>query len=48
LIAHRGDTGDFPGNTLIAIEGALANHADAIRLTVQLSRDGVPDTLPAG
>ncbi|WP_118184828.1 glycerophosphodiester phosphodiesterase family protein [Paraburkholderia phosphatilytica] len=42
LIAHRGGTGDFPENTLVAIEGSLANHADAIWLTVQLSRDGIP------
>ncbi|BCZ82204.1 hydrolase [Paraburkholderia terrae] len=42
LIAHRGGTADYPENTLVAIEGALANHADVIWLTVQLSRDGVP------
>ncbi|SKC91154.1 glycerophosphoryl diester phosphodiesterase [Burkholderia sp. CF099] len=42
LIAHRGGTADYPENTLAAIEGALANHADVIWLTVQLSRDGVP------
>lgn len=42
IVAHRGGTADFPENTLLAIEGALANHADAIWLTVQLSRDGVP------
>jgi glycerophosphoryl diester phosphodiesterase len=42
LIAHRGGTADFPENTLTAIEGALAHHADVIWLTVQLSRDGVP------
>ena len=42
LIAHRGGTADFPENTLLAIHGALANHSDAIWLTVQLSRDGVP------
>ncbi|KWB65942.1 glycerophosphodiester phosphodiesterase [Burkholderia ubonensis] len=42
IIAHRGGTGDAPENTLVAIHAALANHADAIWLTVQLSRDGVP------
>jgi glycerophosphoryl diester phosphodiesterase len=42
VIAHRGGTGDAPENTLVAIREALANHADAIWLTVQLSRDGVP------
>jgi glycerophosphoryl diester phosphodiesterase len=42
LIAHRGGTGDYPENTLVAVRGAVANGADAIWLTVQLSRDGVP------
>ncbi|POR45707.1 glycerophosphoryl diester phosphodiesterase [Paraburkholderia eburnea] len=42
VIAHRGGTGDAPENTLVAIRSALASHADAIWLTVQLSRDGVP------
>jgi glycerophosphoryl diester phosphodiesterase len=42
LIAHRGGTADYPENTLPAIEGALAHHADVIWLTVQLSGDGVP------
>jgi len=42
VIAHRGGTGDAPENTLVAIRAALANRADAIWLTVQLSRDGVP------
>jgi glycerophosphoryl diester phosphodiesterase len=42
VIAHRGGTGDAPENTLVAIREALSNHADAIWLTVQLSRDGVP------
>lgn len=42
IIAHRGGTGDAPENTLEAIRLALAHHADAIWLTVQLSKDGVP------
>jgi glycerophosphoryl diester phosphodiesterase len=42
VIAHRGGTGDAPENTLVAIRMAIANHTDAIWLTVQLSRDGVP------
>ncbi|WP_244197912.1 glycerophosphodiester phosphodiesterase family protein [Caballeronia ptereochthonis] len=42
IVAHRGGTADYPENTLLAIEGALTNHADAIWLTVQLTRDGVP------
>jgi glycerophosphoryl diester phosphodiesterase len=42
LVAHRGGTGDAPENTLPAIRAALANGADMMWLTVQLSRDGVP------
>ncbi|MGA7777839.1 MAG: glycerophosphodiester phosphodiesterase family protein [Paraburkholderia sp.] len=42
IIAHRGGTGDAPENTLEAIRLALTHHADAIWLTVQLSKDGVP------
>jgi glycerophosphoryl diester phosphodiesterase len=42
IVAHRGGAADFPENTVLAIQGALANHADAIWLTVQLTRDGVP------
>ena len=42
IIAHRGGTGDAPENTLEAIRLALVHHADAIWLTVQLSKDGVP------
>jgi glycerophosphoryl diester phosphodiesterase len=42
IVAHRGGTADAPENTLEAIRLAIANHADAIWLTVQLSADGVP------
>lgn len=42
IIAHRGGTGDAPENTLDAIRQSLSHHADAIWLSVQLSRDGVP------
>jgi glycerophosphoryl diester phosphodiesterase len=42
IVAHRAGAGDYPENTLIAIEGAIRNRADMIWLTVQLSRDGVP------
>nr|WP_246270412.1 glycerophosphodiester phosphodiesterase family protein [Paraburkholderia solisilvae] len=42
IVAHRGGTGDAPENTLAAIRLAIANRADAIWLTVQLSADGVP------
>ncbi|WP_259460481.1 glycerophosphodiester phosphodiesterase family protein [Paraburkholderia sp. BL23I1N1] len=42
VIAHRGGTGDAPENTLEAIRQSMAHHADAMWLTVQLSKDGVP------
>lgn len=42
VIAHRGGTGDAPENTLRAFDEALANHADALWMTVQITRDGVP------
>ncbi|MEB5506477.1 glycerophosphodiester phosphodiesterase family protein, partial [Burkholderia pseudomallei] len=42
IVAHRGGAADAPENTLDAIRAAVANRADAIWLTVQLSRDGVP------
>ncbi|WP_175998246.1 glycerophosphodiester phosphodiesterase family protein [Burkholderia stabilis] len=42
IVAHRGGTADAPENSLDAIRLALAHHSDAIWLSVQLSRDGVP------
>nr|BAV56278.1 hypothetical protein [Lysobacter sp. RH2180-5] len=42
IVAHRGGTADFPENTLLAIRGSLANRAQAMWLSVQLSADGVP------
>jgi glycerophosphoryl diester phosphodiesterase len=42
IVAHRAGTGDAPENTLEAIRLAIAHHADAMWLTVQLSKDGVP------
>ncbi|MDR5857796.1 glycerophosphodiester phosphodiesterase family protein [Caballeronia sp. LZ062] len=42
IVAHRAGTADFPENTLLAIAGALEHRADAIWLSVQITRDGVP------
>lgn len=42
IIAHRGGTGDAPENTLEAIRLSIEHRADAMWLTVQLSKDGVP------
>ncbi|MEQ9720628.1 glycerophosphodiester phosphodiesterase family protein [Yersinia alsatica] len=41
IIAHRGGTGDAPENTIPAIKKALDNGADAIWVTLQLSKDKV-------
>lgn len=42
IAAHRAGAADAPENTLEAIRLAVANHADIMWLTVQLSQDGVP------
>jgi len=42
IIAHRGGTGDTPENTLQAFSIALENGADALWMTVQVTKDGVP------
>ncbi|MDA5545792.1 glycerophosphodiester phosphodiesterase family protein [Yersinia rochesterensis] len=42
IIAHRGGTADAPENTIPAIKKALANGADAIWITIQLSKDNIP------
>lgn len=42
IIAHRGGTGDAPENTLEAIRQSITHRADAMWLTVQLSKDGIP------
>ncbi|WP_145562242.1 glycerophosphodiester phosphodiesterase family protein [Yersinia canariae] len=39
IIAHRGGTADAPENTIPAIKKALDNGADAIWITLQLSKD---------
>ena len=35
IIAHRGASGEFPENTQIAFEQAIAQHADGIELDIQ-------------
>ncbi|WP_321884066.1 glycerophosphodiester phosphodiesterase family protein [Burkholderia cepacia] len=42
IVAHRGGAADAPENTLDAIRLAVTNKADAIWVTVQLSKDDVP------
>lgn len=41
-IAHRGFSGSYPENTLLAFEKAIEAGADGIELDVHLSKDGVP------
>lgn len=40
--AHRGFSGQYPENTMLAFEKAVEAGADGIELDVQLSADGVP------
>lgn len=42
IVAHRGGAADAPENTLKAIKSAMKAKADAIWITVQLSKDGIP------
>lgn len=42
IMAHRGDSGHCPENTMAAFRGAIAAKADCIELDVRLSKDGVP------
>lgn len=41
IIAHRGGTENFPGNTIAAVHNSLKSGADGIEVDVQLSKDGV-------
>ena len=41
-IAHRGFSGKYPENTMLAFRKALETGCDGIELDVHLSRDGVP------
>ena len=42
VIAHRGFSGQFPENTMVAFEAAVEAGADMIELDVSLSQDRVP------
>ena len=41
VIAHRGFSGEYPENTLLAFRKAIEAGCDGIELDVQLSGDGV-------
>lgn len=42
IIAHRGNSGPLPENTLIAINSAIEFGVDMVEIDVRLTRDGVP------
>lgn len=45
LIAHRGASGQYPENTMLAFTHALKQGADAIELDLRVTADGVPVVL---
>ena len=42
VVAHRGASGEFPENTILAFRNGLDQGADALEFDVRLSADGVP------
>lgn len=42
VIAHRGDSGNFPEHTLVAYQSALNEGADFIEIDIVLTKDGAP------
>lgn len=42
LIAHRGDTKNFPENTVEAFSSAIKKGADGIEFDIHLNKDGTP------
>jgi glycerophosphoryl diester phosphodiesterase len=42
IVAHRGNSGPMPENTLIAINGAIDLGVDMVEIDVRLTSDGVP------
>lgn len=40
IMAHRGYSGKYPENTMLAFEEAAKTGADGIELDVQLTKDG--------
>jgi glycerophosphoryl diester phosphodiesterase len=45
VVAHRGASGNFPENTLLAFAHGLADGADALELDVRTTADNVPVVL---
>ncbi|GBE24086.1 glycerophosphoryl diester phosphodiesterase [bacterium BMS3Bbin02] len=42
VIAHRGNSGPKPENTLAAIESAIGLRVDMVEIDIRLTKDGVP------
>lgn len=42
IIGHRGASGEYPENTLLAFDRAIEQGADALEFDVRATRDGVP------
>lgn len=42
IVAHRGNSGPLPENTLIAINSAIEFGVDMVEVDVRLTKDGVP------
>ena len=42
IFAHRGFSGEYPENTMLAFRKAYETGCDGIELDVQLTKDGVP------
>ncbi len=42
VIAHRGNSGPLPENTLVAIESAIGLGVDMVEVDIRLTGDGVP------
>ncbi|GMQ98896.1 MAG: glycerophosphodiester phosphodiesterase [Acidimicrobiia bacterium] len=42
IVAHRGNSGPMPENTMIAIDSAIELGVDMVEVDVRLTRDGVP------
>jgi glycerophosphoryl diester phosphodiesterase len=42
VISHNGDSGDFPGCTMLAYTGAINGGSDYIDCPIQITSDGVP------
>ncbi len=48
VVAHRGASGEYPENTLLAFERGLEQGADAIEFDVRVTREGIPVVIHDG